>query len=121
MTGPTGPALGEQRRLVFENVCNGVPIPGIMQAFKLSQLEVEQTVAFVSKKIKEYRFRRHMPPLECDNDFDRRWNRRALLETLRKLGDKHMSSELLIPKVEIQRLNTTQDLRKAGRQVRVIK
>lgn len=91
-----------------------------MQTFKLSQLEVEQVVVFVAKKIKEYRFRRHMPPLECDNEFDRRWNRRALLETLRKLGDTYLSSELLLPKVEVQRINTMSDLRKAGRSIRAI-
>ncbi len=120
MSGPDGPALGQQRRLVFENVCNGVPVPAIMQTFKMSQFEVEQAVAFVAKKIKEYRFRRHMPPLECDNDFDRRWNRRALLETLRKLGDTYLSSALLLPKVEVQRITTPEELRRAGRQVRAI-
>lgn len=91
-----------------------------MQTFKLSMLEVEQHIAFVASKIKEYRFRRHQPPLECDTDFDRRWNRRALLENLRKLGPEYLSTSLLLPKVGVQRVATPKELKEAARQVRVM-
>jgi hypothetical protein len=114
----TGPELGEQRRLVFENVAGGVPLPDIMAAFSLSQLEVEQHVAFVGKKIAEYRFKRHMPPLATNDTLSIRWNRKALLETLRKLGPKFLSSELLLPSIHVQKVTNSNELREAARNVR---
>lgn len=108
---------GERRRLIFENVVTGVPIADIMAAFSLSALEVEQDVAFVSRKLKEYRFRRAMPPLACETPFDRSLNRRALLDTLRRLGNVYLSSPFLIPKVGIHSVDSVAQAKQAARQV----
>jgi hypothetical protein len=50
-------SLGCDRRLIFENVANGVPIETIMATFLRSRLEVQKEVEFVARKITEYRFR----------------------------------------------------------------
>lgn len=115
----SGEALGAERKLIFENVASGVPMPDIMAAFSRSEAEVLREVAFVGRKIREYRFRRHMPPLACEQLFDIRWNRRALLDTLRKLGPKYLSTELIIPNVGIQGIATVQDFKEAARETRV--
>lgn len=116
----SGAELGEHRRLIFENVVNGVPVEDIRAAFHCSELEVQQAVEFVAKKIKEYRFRRHQPPLPCDTDFERKWNRRALLENVRKLGPVSLSTELLLPSIGVQTVDET-SIREAAREVRATK
>jgi hypothetical protein len=106
--------LGEERKLIFENYANGVDIEDLMVAFKRSRLEIEREILFVARKIKEYRFRRvaegkknphAAPPVQCDALLDIRLNRLALFDTLGKLGDLYLSSELLLPKVNIQKVD----------------
>lgn len=97
--------LGEDRRLIFENVANGVPIQQVMSVFRRSEKEVMDEVQFVSKKLAEYRFRRHQPPLSCDTLNDISFNRRPLLETLRRLGDVYLSTSLLIPKIHVGQMS----------------
>lgn len=109
--------LGADRRLIFENVANGVPMEGVRAAFQRSQTEVDRELTFVGRKIKEYRFRRHQPPVPCDTVQEMRWNRVVLLETLRKLGDEYMMSSLIIPNVGVQTLNDISTLREATRKV----
>lgn len=111
--------LGEQRRLIFENAINGVPVEDLMVAFSRSELEVNREIAFVAKKIKEYRFRRAMPPLACETDTDRRWNRRPLLDTLSKLGNVYLSTSLLIPKLAVQNVENAGHAKEAARRVHV--
>lgn len=91
--------LGEERRLIFENVANGVPIQQIMSVYRRSEDEVMREVQFVGKKVAEYRFRRHLPPLACANLNEIRWNRLALLDTVRKLGNAYLSTSLLLPRI----------------------
>ena len=93
--------LGEDRRLIFENVANGVPIQQVMSAFRRSEKEVMDDIAFVGKKIAEYRFRRHQPPLSCGTLREISFNRAALLDTLRRLGDVYLSTSLLIPQIHV--------------------
>ena len=97
--------LGERRKLIFQNVANGVQVEDIMAAFSASREDIDRAVAFVAKKVKEYRFRRAAPPIPCDTVADIRWNRLALLETISKLGPMWLSSELLLPKVTTQKLD----------------
>jgi hypothetical protein len=97
--------LGEERRLIFQNLVNGVPMENIKAAFRRSETEVWREVEFVGKKIREFRFRRHLPPLPVEGIQALRRNRVALLETLSHLGDTYLSSELVIPKVHIQELD----------------
>lgn len=97
--------LGEDRRLIFQNVANGVPIQQVMSVFQRSEKEVMDDVVFVGKKIAEYRFRRHMPPLGCHTLNELRIHRVALLETLRKLGDAFLGTSLLIPNIHVGSLD----------------
>lgn len=97
--------LGEDRRLIFENVANGVPIQQVMSVYRRSEKEVMDDVKFVGRKIAEYRFRRHQPPLSCDNLNEIRINRRALLDTLRRLGDVYLSTSLIIPNILVGKMD----------------
>ena len=117
--------LGEKRRNIFINVANGVGLPHIMTNFRCSEAEVELAVAFVAKKIKEYRFRRMTegsphgaPVIACDTWFDIRFNRLALLDTLRKLGDLYLSSDLLLPKITVQKIDSAEMLNEAQHRMR---
>lgn len=118
---------GCQRRLIFENVANGVPVETIMTTFRKSRLEVQQDVEFVAKKITEYRFRRltdgptkkgapatARPLVPCSTYADIRLHRTNLLETLSKLGDRYLSSPLLLPKVTIQKVDSPDAVREVS-------
>jgi hypothetical protein len=105
--------LGEERRLIFENVANGVPIQQVMSVFRRSETEVMREVSFVGRKIAEYRFRRHLPPLACATLNEIRWNRLALLDTVRKLGNTYLSSSLLLPKIHTGQLTDPHVVREA--------
>jgi hypothetical protein len=114
-------SLGEMRRLIFENVANGVAIDRVMAAFSQSNLEVQKHVAFVARKIAEYRFRRcadgsphGAPPLASETYADIRLNRKALLETLSRLGPLYLSSDLLMPRIQIQKLDHPDMVREAA-------
>lgn len=66
-----GPAA-QRRRLVFTNLVNGVRMPDVMAAFKLSEKEVLADYAFVARKIGSYRFERILPILKCDTPAEAR-------------------------------------------------
>lgn len=119
MTEAERQRLGADRRLIFENVANGVPMDQVRSAFKRSQTEIDRELAFVARKIREARFRTRMPPLACDDLGDIRWNRLALLETLRQLSDTYLSSELLLPRIGVENLNSPGALRDAARRVNI--
>ena len=106
--------LGNERRLIFENAANGVPSEKIMAAFRRSEAEVEREIAFVGKKIREYRFKRHLPPLPCQTMTEIRWNRTALLETLGKLGPRYLSSSLELPQIYVGPLDDMHVIREAA-------
>lgn len=97
--------LGEDRRLIFVNVANGVPIPQVMSVFRRSQKEVDDEVRFVARKICEYRFRAKLPPLACSTLTEISWNRLALLETVSKLGSNYLGTSLILPKIYSGDLN----------------
>jgi hypothetical protein len=54
--------LGEARKLIFTNFCNLVPKEMLAVDFARSVMEIEREVAFVARKITEYRHRRSMQP-----------------------------------------------------------
>lgn len=110
--------LGEERRLIFQNIANGVPMERVMAAFRRSEAEVWREVEFVGRKIREARFRTRMPPLECQGIRAIRWNRKALLETLGQLSDAYLSSDLVLPNIGVQTIDDTKALREAARAVR---
>jgi len=111
-----GSLTGDDRRAIFSNAANGVPMEDIMQAFHLSELEVDQAIALVSKKIREYRFRRRFPPLPCSDMKEIRWNRLALLENLAKLGPQYLESSLILPNIGIQNIDDHRRLAEAARE-----
>jgi hypothetical protein len=97
--------LGETRRLVFQNLANGVPLEKIAANLRLSMLEIEQAQAFVAKKITEYLVLRRQPPLPCANIREIRWNRRQLLGVLAKIGDIDLSTQLTLSRITVQQLD----------------
>ncbi len=118
-------SLGLERRLIFENYANGVDIEVLKGAFRRSAHEIEAEILFVAKKIKEYRFRRiadasphAAAPVACDTLIDVRVHRLALFDTLRKLGNRYLSSELLLPKIHVQTLDHPAMLAEATHRMR---
>lgn len=77
-------ADGERRRLVFTNLVNGLPVARVMEAFKLSEKEVLVDFAFVSLKLRSYRFERAMPILKCSTIAEARDYRLDCLWTLQR-------------------------------------
>lgn len=117
-------SLGQTRRLIFQNYANGVDVEAMKAPFRRSAAEIEREIAFVAKKIKEYRFRRcaegsphAAAPVACDTLLDIRLNRLALLDTLRRLGDLYLSSELILPRIVLQKVDSPEALREAGHRV----
>jgi len=116
---------GADRRLIFTNYANGVDIEAMKAPFGRSAAEIEREIFFVAKKIKEYRFRRcadgspfAAPPVACDTLIDIRLNRLALFDTLGKLGDLYLSSELLLPKIALQKVDSIEAVRDVSHRVR---
>ncbi len=97
-------ALGQTRRLVFQNIANGLPDEQIRDGLKLSQLEVDQARRFVAKKIVQYLVQRRQPPIACDDVKAIRWNRKPLLGVLAKIGNLDLSTELIL-KIDVQELD----------------
>lgn len=110
--------LGRERRLIFENLANGVPIERIMAAFRRSEAEVWKDVEFVGRKIREARFRTQMPPVETQGIKAIRFNRKVLLETLRQLTDQYLATDLILPKIGVQSIDSLQVMREAARHVK---
>ena len=95
MTEDERRALGRTRRLVFQNLANGVPEEQIREALHLSELEVDQARRFVVKKITDQLTIQRQPPIPCQTMRDIRWNRRALLAKLASIGDLELSTSLI--------------------------
>lgn len=91
MTDEARRELGRTRRLIFQNIANGVPIDKIRADFGLSELEVDQVRRFVAKKITEHLFLRRQPTIPCDDVRAIRWHRRELLGALTLIGDIDLS------------------------------
>jgi len=97
--------LGQIRRLAFQNLANGVPPEKVAANLRLSVTEVERAQAFVAKKITEHLVLRRQPPLPCANLQEIRWNRRALLAALSRIGDIDLSSQLILSRITVQALD----------------
>ena len=105
MTDEARRALGKTRRLIFQNVATGVPDESVRDALHVSQLEIDQGVAFVAKKLREYLAIERQPPVMCDTRAAIYWNRRQLLAALARIGDKQLGSDLLLGRVVVQALD----------------
>ena len=93
------------RRHVFQNVCNGVPRDQIRESLHVTDLEIDQAVAFVGKKITQHLIQRRQPPIECLTERDIRWNRLPLLMLLARIGDLDLSTGLVLRKMLVQALD----------------
>ena len=118
-------SLALDRRLIFTNYANGVDIEAMKAPFARSAVEIEREIFFVAKKIKEYRFRRctdgspyAAPPVACDTLADIRLNRLALFDTLKKLGDGYLTSELLLPRIALQKVDSVEAVRDVSHRMR---
>jgi len=98
-------ALGRARRLVFQNIANGVPIERIREDMRLSDIEIEQARGFVARKILENRTLRRQPPIPCLTQAEIRFHRRALLGTLSLIGDVDLSTDLILSKLLVQSID----------------
>jgi len=97
--------LGATRRLVFQNTANGVPPERIGADLRLSQLEVDNALRFVGRKITEHLVLRRQPPIACDDVRAIRWNRRALLAVLARIGDLDLSTDLILAQILVQNMD----------------
>ena len=88
--------LGQTRRLVFQNLANGVLLEQVMVDFKLSALEVDQIRRHVARKITGYLVLRRQPLIACDSVRELRLNRRGLLGVLARIGNLDLSSDLIL-------------------------
>jgi hypothetical protein len=117
MTEAERRALGQTRRLVFQNIANGVPPERLRAAMQLSELEVDQALRFVRRKITEYLVLRRQAPIACDDVRAMRRNRRTLLGVLARIGDLDLSTELLLTKITTQPLDHPEMLEGAKRRM----
>jgi hypothetical protein len=109
--------VGRTRRLIFQNIANGVPPEKVGEDFRLSQLEVDQARRFVANKITEYLVLRRQPPLPCDDVKAIRWNRRPLLGVLMKIGDLDLSTQLILGKITVQAFDHPEMIEGASRRM----
>lgn len=105
------------RRLVFENLANGVPPERVMVDLQLSQLEVDQARRFVAQKITQHLVLRRQPPIACGDVREIRWNRRTLLGVLACLGDLDLSTDLILSKILVQSFDHPEMIEGAARKM----
>jgi hypothetical protein len=98
-------ALGGRRRLVFQNIANGIPVERVMADLRLSELEVEQALRFVGRKITQHLVLRRKPPIECEGVAKIRFNRKALLAVLSRMGDLDLSTDLILGRITVQAMD----------------
>jgi hypothetical protein len=97
MTDQERMTLAADRKLIFTNLANSVPMRQVMAAFGRSEKEVMAEFEFVAKKIRSYRFERGMPFAACMTIRDAQKNAALLLHTLERLN---LSTEPKFAKVE---------------------
>ena len=117
MTDEERRAKGRTRRLVFQNIANGVPVEQIRESLHLSDLEIEQAQAFVARKITENRTLRRQPTIPCSTVREIRFHRRALLGVLSLIGDIDLSTDLILAKLLVQEIDHPEMLEGASQRL----
>jgi len=117
MTEDERRALGATRRLVFQNLANGVPAAHVRENLRLSDLEIEQARAFVSRKITEYLMLRRQPPIPCQTMGEIRWNRAPLQAVLARIGDIDLSTDLILSRILVQAMDHPEMIEGASRKM----
>ena len=79
--------LATERKLIFTNLLNGVPIEQVAQNFhRQTEKEVMEDFRFVVLKIKCYAFQRVMPYIPMETVAEARTNKLQLLALVEKLN-----------------------------------
>ena len=79
--------LAEERKLIFTNLLNGVPVANVAQAFhRDSVAAVMDDFKFVALKIKGYMFARAMPFIPLDTVAEAMQNKFQVLDILAKVN-----------------------------------
>ena len=110
-------ALGNTRRLVFQNLANGVPADRIREDMRLSDTEIEQARVLVAKKIIENRVLRRQAPVPCETMSEIRYHRRELLGVLSTIGDLDLSTSLILSRVTVQAIDHPEMIQGAQRRM----
>lgn len=76
----------DERKLIFQNLVMGAPMPEIMKAFRKSEKEVMDVFHFVARKINSYRFERMQTFVRCETIRHAQQNPALLLYTLERLN-----------------------------------
>lgn len=80
-------ALATERRLIFLNLMNGVPVESVAKTFhRQTEKEVWDDFRFVALKIKSYAFQRVMPYIPLDNVQEAQANKILIISILGKLN-----------------------------------
>jgi hypothetical protein len=76
-----------ERRLIFQNLANGVPPERVAQAFHRSSVkELMDDFRYVANKIKGYMFARTMPFIPFETPAEAKRHRLQLFDILKKLN-----------------------------------
>lgn len=76
----------DERVLIYRNLLNGIPVWRLMEMFHKSEKEVMDIFIFVSRRLREYCFKRRMPTVFCDCIATAQKEKMALLPLLTKLN-----------------------------------
>lgn len=72
----------DERRLIFSNLLNKVPMENVAKAFNKTEADIKMDFAFIAQKIKNYCFKNNVPAIFCDTLEDARKNRHAIYPIL---------------------------------------
>jgi len=79
--------LAEERKLIFTNLLNGVPVANVAQAFhRATEAAVMDDFKYVALKIKGYMFARAMPFIPLDTVAEAMQNKFQVLDILAKVN-----------------------------------
>lgn len=78
--------LKDNRALIYKNLLNGVPLWLIMQHCQMSEKDVMGVFDYVSRKIRDYLFRKCKPAIPCENIAIAQRSRLKLLAVLPNLN-----------------------------------
>jgi hypothetical protein len=86
MTADEQAHIAAQRKLIVENLVNGVEMPDVCRAFKCSPEEATKAFEFAVRKIKSYCFERRHPAFICAGIGDARQQRQVFLHFLDRVN-----------------------------------
>lgn len=92
--------LAADRKLIFTNLANSVPLRQVMAEFKRSEMEVMAEFEAVALRLKCYRFNRGMPFAACSTVREAEKNAAILLHSLDRLGWRYLTSPPEFKRIE---------------------